>query len=227
MTMGTRHVDRIVGVSAQSAAIEAAGASGGSVAIAPIAPEEAHRADLYDFLAGLLAKPPSAARLEQLACLETDDSEIGQAISALKRLAQGLDAQSIDREFHALFIGIGRGELLPYGSYYLTGFLNEKPLALLREDMARLKMARTDTVYEPEDNIASLCEMMAGLIRGRFDAPVDIATQKKFFDKHIGPWAGHFFSDLERAEYAVFYAPVGTLGRLFTDIEAEAFRMAT
>ena len=198
----------------------------GLIAETTLAPEEGHRADLYDFIARLLAKPPSADDLVRITELDPDESGPGQAIAALKRLAAGLDPAMIEREFHALFIGLGRGELLPFASYYLTGFLNEKPLANLRSDMSTLGMVRADTVYEPEDNIASLCEMMGGLIRGRFGTPADIKTQKEFFETHIGPWAGHFFSDLERAETAVFYAPVGTLGRQLIEIESEAFRMA-
>ena len=91
--------------------------------------------------------------------------------------------------------------------------------------MARLGIQRAENVKEPEDNIASLCEMMAGLIRGRFGEPQTLADQKAFFTKHIAPWASHFFTDLEAAEGSVFYAPVGKIGRAFMEIEIEAFRM--
>ena len=126
----------------------------------------------------------------------------------------------------ALFIGLGRGELVPYASYYMTGFLNEKPLATLREDMNLLRIARAPNVYEPEDNIASLMEMMAGLITGAFGAAAPISRQRGFYNKHIAPWARHFFTDLEGAKGSVFYAPVGAVGRIFMDIEREAFRMS-
>jgi len=134
--------------------------------------------------------------------------------------------RAVESEFNALFIGLGRGELLPYASYYLTGFLNEKPLASLRRDMAARGMRRAENVYEPEDNIASLMEMMAGLIRGRFGAPATLEDQRTFFSRHIGPWAGHFFTDLEGAQSSVLYASVGALGRVFMEIEAEGFRMS-
>lgn len=190
-----------------------------------IAAEEAMRADFYDFLSALLAAPPDADLLARCAALSGDGSELGRAIGAVAAMAGATSEKQADREYHALFIGLGRGELMPFGSYYLTGFLHEKPLALLREDMARLEIVRAPHVKEPEDSIASLLEMMAGLIRGRFGAPADLDTQKTFFNKHIAPWAGHFFADLERAENAAFYAPVGAAGRLFIAIEAEAFRM--
>jgi len=124
-----------------------------------------------------------------------------------------------------LFIGLGRGELLPYASYYLTGFLNEKPLAILRADMAARTMTRAPNVFEPEDNIASLMEMMAGMIVGRFSQAASLEAQKTFFNKHISPWAEHFFSDLEAAKNSILYASLGAVGREFMNIEREAFRM--
>ncbi|MDZ7710423.1 MAG: molecular chaperone TorD family protein [Roseovarius sp.] len=191
-----------------------------------ITEEDALRADLYDFLAALLARPADAALLKKCAALTGDDTALGQAVSALARVAGVSTPRAVESEFNALFIGLGRGELLPYASYYLTGFLNEKPLASLRRDMAARGMRRADTVYEPEDNIASLMEMMAGLIRGRFGAPGTLGDQKVFFGRHIGPWAGHFFTDLEGAQSSVLYASVGALGRVFMEIEAEGFRMS-
>ena len=120
-----------------------------------IVEEDALRADLYDFLAALLARPPGQDLLDRTAALQGDASEMGQAVSSLARVARVSTPGGVETEFNALFIGLGRGELLPYASYYLTGFLNEKPLAGLRRDMAARGMTRADTVYEPEDNIAS------------------------------------------------------------------------
>jgi len=192
-----------------------------------IAEEDGLRADLYDFLAALLARPADADLLKRTAALTGDDeTAIGQAVSALARVAGVSTPRAVESEFNALFIGLGRGELLPYASYYLTGFLNEKPLASLRRDMAARGMRRAENVYEPEDNIASLMEMMAGLIRGRFGAPATLEDQRTFFSRHIGPWAGHFFTDLEGAQSSVLYASVGALGRVFMEIEAEGFRMS-
>lgn len=187
--------------------------------------EDVLRADLYDFLGTLLAAPPNASLIAKCAALSGDESPLGKAIDALARVARAISEKAVTREFNALFVGLGRGELLPYASYYLTGFLNEKPLAVLRNDLARLQIQRAENVFEPEDNIATLCEVMAGLIRGRFGAPASLTTQQEFFNKHIAPWAEHFFTDLEAAKNSVFYAPVGAVGRTFIDIEREAFRM--
>ena len=192
---------------------------------ARIAEEDRLRADMYDFLGALLAGPPDAALLGKSAALSGDDSEVGRAIRTLARIAGATTPEAVEDEFNTLFIGLGRGELLPYGSYYLTGFLNEKPLAALREDMKTLAIVRAEDVFEPEDHIASLFEMMAGMILGRFAEPVSLDRSRRFFDRHIGPWASHFFSDLESARNSVFYAPVGSAGRAFMEIEKEAFRL--
>jgi len=192
----------------------------------PVAQEEDRlRADLYNYLGLMLASPPDQMLLEQTAGLSGDDTPLGQAITQLSRVAKRTKSASAEREFNALFIGLGRGELLPYASYYLTGFLNEKPLAALRKDMSVRGLSRAPNTFEPEDNIASLMEMMGAMIVGRFGAPATLEEQKTFFNTHIGPWATHFFADLEGAKHSVLYASVAAVGRAFMEIEAEAFRM--
>jgi len=191
-----------------------------------IAEEDRLRADLYNFLGALLSGPPDQTLLDQTASLSGDDSDLGQAIATLAKIARVSKPQAVESEYTRLFIGLGRGELLPYASYYMTGFLNEKPLALLRQDMSSRGLRRAENVFEPEDNIASLMEMMGAIIVGRFGTPVGLGTQKSFFNKHIAPWAAHFYSDLEAAKNSIFFAPVGTVGRAFMEIEKEAFRMS-
>ncbi|MBM7066964.1 molecular chaperone [Actibacterium sp. 188UL27-1] len=187
--------------------------------------EDRLRADFYVLLSLLLTKAPDQAMLDQIAALDGDKSELGQGIALLAHLAASFTPDDAAREYNALFIGLGRGELLPYASYYLTGFLNEKPLALLRDHMAKLGLERDPQVKEPEDHIAALCEMMAGLITGDLGVSLDVADQHAFFNTHLATWAGHFFTDLEGAKGAKLYAPVGTIGRLFIEIEIEAFRL--
>lgn len=189
--------------------------------------EDGMRAEWYSLLAVLLAHPPTQDIIDLAASLEGDETEIGQGVRALARLAASMNAKAVEREFNALFIGLGRGELLPYASFYLTGFLNEKPLATLRGHMAKLGIARNPDIKDPEDHIASLCEMMAGLIRGEFGERYSVGDQEAFFNSHLATWAGHFFEDLEGAEGSVFYAPIGKIGRAFMEIEIEAFRMAS
>ncbi|WP_420862523.1 TorD/DmsD family molecular chaperone [Algirhabdus cladophorae] len=189
--------------------------------------EDRLRADLYNFLGLMFSGPPDQMLLDQCAGLSGDDSELGKAIAGLSRVAKATKPKAVESEFNALFIGLGRGELLPYASYYLTGFLNEKPLAALRTDMAVRGMTRAANVYEPEDNIASLMEMMGGMIVGRFGVAAPLNDQKQFFNKHIAPWAGHFYADLEGAKNSILYASLGSVGRAFMEIEREAFRMTT
>lgn len=192
-----------------------------------ILPEDHLRAHQYQLLARLLAAPPDADLLRLAASFEGDDTDLGRALAALARVATRTTPTAAAEEYQDLFIGIGRGELVPYGSYYLTGFLHEKPLAKLRVDMARLGIERAPDVKEPEDHIAAVCEMMAGLITGAFATPLDLGGQRSFFETHLSPWADQFFEDLEGARAAVLYAPVGTLGRVFMGIERTAFGMGT
>ncbi|MFZ5961957.1 TorD/DmsD family molecular chaperone [Thalassococcus sp. BH17M4-6] len=191
-----------------------------------VSAEDRLRADLYNYLGLILSAPPDEMLLAQTAGLSGDDTDLGQAITRLADCARTTKPKTASREFNALFIGLSRGELLPYASYYLTGFLNEKPLAVLRGDLAKRRITRAPNVYEPEDNIATLMEVMAGLIVGRFGSPATLDDQKTFFNRHIAPWAGHFFADLEKADSAVLYAAVGSVGRAFMDIEREAYRLA-
>jgi TorA maturation chaperone TorD len=191
-----------------------------------VVPEDRLRADLYNFLGLILSGPAGEMMLEQTALLSGDSTELGQAVASLARVAKVSKRAAVESEFNALFVGLGRGELLPYASYYLTGFLNEKPLAALRRDMAVRGITRAANVYEPEDNIASLLEMMGGQIVGRFGKMTTLGDQKAFFNKHVSPWAGHFFSDLEAAKNSVLYASVGAVGKAFMAVEVESFRMS-
>ncbi|WP_438345835.1 TorD/DmsD family molecular chaperone [Methylorubrum populi] len=181
------------------------------------------RAQQYDLLAALLGRAPDAALLAALAALEGGDGVLGGQAAALRRAAAETNLAAVEREYFALFIGVGRGELLPYASYYLTGFLNERPLARVREDFSALGIERDESMCEPEDHLAILLEVMAGLAAGRFDA--EPGLQARFFARHIEPWAGRFFADLETAQASRFYRAVGGLGRAFIEIEAEAFAM--
>jgi TorA maturation chaperone TorD len=186
---------------------------------------ELARSQEYALLSSLLARAPDQALLERLADLRGDASPLGLAHAAVAEAASRVSAAQVDREFFNLFIGLGRGELLPYGSYYLTGFLHERPLARLREDLVRLGLEREAGQAEPEDHAAILCEVMAGLVSRRF--PAAPGADRELFEKHLLPWIGRFFIDLERAETADFYRRIGTLGRAFVDMETEAFALPT
>ena len=123
-----------------------------------------------------------------------------------------------------MFAGLGKGPLLPYASHYLTGSLYGRPLGRLRETLQRLGIEKAEGNSEPEDHAAILCEVMAGLVGGGIASPA--GADREFFEKHLAPWIGRFFADLEKAESADFYARVGSLGRTFVDIEAEGFALS-
>jgi TorA maturation chaperone TorD len=187
-------------------------------------PIDVARAQEYALLSALLAAAPSKKLLDRLAGLSGDGTSLGQAHAALAEAAMHAIAGEVEHEYFDLFVGLGRGELLPYASYYLTGFLNERPLSRLRADLAALGIERAANSYEPEDHAAILCEIMAGLADGRLEAPLD--AQRALFGKHISPWMGRLFADMEQAASARFYRAVGTLGRLFIEIETQGFTFA-
>jgi TorA maturation chaperone TorD len=184
---------------------------------------DAARAQEYALLATLLARSPAAHLMARLARLRGDASALGAAHAVLGEAAARADIAEVEREYFDLFIGLGRGDLLPYASYYLTGFLHGRPLARLRADLSRLGLEQTEGQSEPEDHAASLCEIMAMIAGGSIQAPV--GTDRELFEKHLAPWIRRFFTDLEQCPRADFYARVGALGRTFVDIETEAFAL--
>jgi TorA maturation chaperone TorD len=179
------------------------------------------RAREYALLATLLGRSPDAPLLRRLAQLRGDATPLGLVHAALGEAAHRAEEDRVGREYFNLFIGLGRGELLPYASYYLTGFLYERPLARLRADLKRLGIEAAPGQSEPEDHAAILCEIMAALVGKETSAPA--GADKDIFAKHLAPWIGRFFSDLERSATADFYARVGALGRTFMDIETAAY----
>lgn len=183
------------------------------------------RASSYALLANLLANPPSEALLSELQRIETDtddSKDVVNAWSMLKLAAQRHSAESIADEYHVLFIGIGRGELVPFASWYLTGFLMEKPLAHLRQRLSELGFEQLEDVHEPEDHAAALCDVISQLI---LDDETDFETERAFYEDFIGNWMKRFFSDLQKSESSGFHGAVGQLGEAILDIENRYFAM--
>lgn len=181
---------------------------------------ETARALVYRMLGHALAQPPDARLLASLAGVDGDGSPVGLALRELATQAAGCSVEAARVEYDILFIGVARGELLPYASFYLTGFLHERPLARLRADLRRLGFARAPGRSDPEDHIAMVCEVMASLTeRG----PV---AGSEFFARHLAPWGASFFADLERANAARLYRPIGTIGRLMVELDRQGFAYA-
>jgi TorA maturation chaperone TorD len=181
------------------------------------------RAQEYALLATLLSRSPDAELMRRLALLRGDASLLGVAHAALGEVAGRANEDSVRQEFFDLFAGLGEGSLVPYASHYLTGALYGRPLVRLRETFRDLGIERAAGHSEPEDHAAVLCEIMAGLVGGGIAAPA--GADRDFFQKHLAPWVGRFFVDLEQAKSADFYARVGSLGRTFVEVETEAFAL--
>lgn len=183
---------------------------------------DALRADIYALLATLLRQAPSKELIVWMKDLVPDqdiDTPMARAWSALALSAKHSNAQQRDDEYHQLFIGVGRGELMPFACWYLTGSLMEKPLAILRDELSLLGFERQTDIKEPEDHIAALCEVMSMLISsGR-----SYAIQHQFWQRHLQSWTTKFFTDLQNAEHAVFYTATGLLGQAFMQQEDNWF----
>ncbi len=190
--------------------------------------DDAARAYTWSLLARLLSRPPDEALLTQLARIEvpdaTADTALGRCWQTLGKAAAGAPVSDLDDEFHTLFIGVARGELVPYGSWYMTGFLMDKPLVSLREDLAGLGIQRRDGNKEPEDHAAALCETMALLAEP--EEPASMEIQRRFFERHVGVWMEILFRDMQQARSADFYRAVGALGEAFIKLEATYLAMA-
>ncbi len=190
-----------------------------------VAPEDHARAIVYSFLATTLYAAPTQAQAETAGHFAGDDSELAKSFKAFLAAFEAADKAALGHEYHDLFIGVGRGELQPFGSYYLTGFLNEKPLAELRHDLDELGFERAMGVSEPEDHIAALCDLMSQLVAGTGAGEFTLYEQERFFSAHLKPWAGKFFADLQSAKKADLYRTIGRIGEVFMTIEEEGFSM--
>jgi TorA maturation chaperone TorD len=192
-----------------------------SVGTSEIDEVDAARREHYLLLASLLRTPPTAATLAALSGLTGDASGLGMSRISLAEAAGATTEKAAGEEFFNLFIGVGRGEILPYASFYLTGFLNERPLARVREDLARLGIERAPGNFDPEDHLGTLLEVMAGLIAGEYETSA--VGERDVFKRHLEPWAARCFADIAAAPSASFYKAVSAVGLQFVEIEKEAF----
>ena len=177
------------------------------------------RSNLYTSLGALLAAPATeehCALLRELPEIEEPQSSIEMAWALLRKSAFDYSQEQINDEYHQLFIGLGRGIVVPYGSWHLTGFLMEKPLGQLRADLRKLGFERNEGVSESEDHIASLCQAMSAIIMAD---EIDFETERAFFNDHIASWSEDFFSLVEDASCAGFYRAVALLGKSFIEVE--------
>lgn len=186
------------------------------------------RSNTYTVLASLLHGPPGPALVDHLSSLSVADGDapgaMGRAWTNLREAVRHADVTELGHEYQDLFIGLGRGEVVPYGSWHLTGFLMEKPLSDLRDDLAALGIVREESEKDPEDHVAALCECMALLIQAD---DVDEDMERRFYACHVNPWAGKFFKELQSAPSAKFYRDVGFLGQTFMELEGHYLNLRT
>jgi len=181
--------------------------------------EQRYRASAYALLAALLRAAPDQALLDHVATLspesDAESDELSEAMAALATAAKQQRPANLEDEYNSLFIGIGKGEVVPYGSWYLTGFLMEQPLSDLRDDLRALGFERNPEIREPEDHIAAIFEVFSVMIS---DA-AGLAEQQRFFEKHMKPWLARFFADLGHARSADFFRNVAQFGAAFLELE--------
>ena len=182
------------------------------------------RANAYSLLAACLLAAPTAELLAQLAALPAaavDDT--GQALTRLQQAAATEAPAVSNDDYHQLFIGLGRGKVVPYASFYLTGSMMDKPLASLRAELAALGVGRQEKTGEPEDHAGALCELMAMLCRQ--NSAESFSRQKKIFDQYLAGWMESLFSDIVRSADSRFYLAAGDFGAAFMRFEKRYFSM--
>jgi TorA maturation chaperone TorD len=191
--------------------------------------EETARAELYGLLALVYYAPPTPDLIAQLRVAVTQAPAAGGFLEepwrVLVGVARELDDATIAAEYTTLFGGVGKPEVYLFGSFYLSGFLNEKPLAALRADIAELGLARIDAMSETEDHFAYLCEVMRYLIAGDDVAVANLTRQRAFFATHVQPWAQRMCDAMQAHPKARFYAAVAALTSAFLAVEAQGFDM--
>lgn len=189
--------------------------------------EEIARAEMYGLLAALFYQPPGEELLAQLQAAVTEAPQQGGFLEEpwrdLVAQARAMTAAQIAQEYSALFGGVGKPEVYLYGSHYLSGFLNEKPLVQLRDDLAALSLARDEQMHETEDHVAYLMEVMRYLIAGDDVAVCNLTRQSGFFSSHLQPWVSRLCQTLAGHPRAVFYARVAALSEAFVSVESQGF----
>lgn len=205
------------------------GAAPGSVEPVAMAPEDAARARWYALFADLFRAPVSRTALAAIAASAqvgtsgADDGALAQAWQGFASACASADAQAVSEEFDSAFVGVGKADVILYASYHLSGFLNDRPLVELREQLAALGLARRAGIGETEDHLSALCETMAWLIAGDAGAARDIAAQREFFARFLAPWFESLADAIEHSGVTDFYKHAGRLLREFLAIERQAF----
>jgi TorA maturation chaperone TorD len=191
--------------------------------------EEIARAEVYGLLAQLFYAPPAPELFEALRVAATEAPAPGAFLEepwrALVGIARNMSPEAVASEYQALFGGVGKPEVYLFGSHYLSGFLNDRALAQLRGDLARLGLARDEAIAESEDHVACLSEVMRYLIAGDDAAVANLSNQREFFATHLQSWVPALCDAVAAHPRARFYAALASFTRAFFSVEAQAFDM--
>ncbi|MBI4768374.1 MAG: molecular chaperone TorD family protein [Deltaproteobacteria bacterium] len=180
------------------------------------------RCDVYVLLAALLGRPPSEELIKIMQSLDWSEvlpEGLDQALQVLSQAGHRYLLTALEEEYDQLFVGLGRGEMMPYASWYKGKKIQSLPLVAVRSDLFRLGIVRQSEFCEPEDHAAALCEVMALISRKTMEVPLE--TQADFFQKHLSWWLSDLFEDLRAAKKAEFYREVGSFGKCFVESEKE------
>lgn len=193
--------------------------------------EETARAEIYGLLSQLFYAPPTEDLLSQLQVAVTEAPDAGAFLEEpwreLVACARGLNHSQISTEYNRLFGGVGKPEVYVYGSHYLSGFLNEKPLVRLRDDLNALGLGRSQSMSETEDHAAYVFEVMRYLIAGDDVSVSNLTHQMAFFAQHVQPWLSHMCQAIQAHPQAVFYARVADFTAVFMGVEAQGFDLVS
>ena len=193
--------------------------------------EETARAEVYGLLAALYYAAPSAELHDNLRVAVTQTPAPGAVLESswaeLVAAAREHSLADIGNEYDTLFGGVSKPEVYLFGSHYLSGFLNEKPLAALRTDIAALGLARDEAMPETEDHVAYLCEVMRYLIAGDDVAVANLTRQREFFARHAQPWLPQMCEAVMAHPKARFYRALAGFTQVFVSVESQGFDMLT
>ncbi len=191
-----------------------------------IAPEDQARADYYALLASLFFRAPDERLLQAIALAEPPEGVLAAPWQMLADASSLIPAEAVSEEYATIFVGVGRPPLMLFGSFYLAGFMMEKPLAELRDDLAKMGFARVAEVRESEDHLAALCDVMRAMILGDVSTkPFGTAEQQTFFMTHVNPWVFRCTKNILEYHQSNYYKPVAAFAQAFFEIEAEAFQI--
>ena len=191
----------------------------------PIAAEDQARADVYALLGRLFSGAPDAGLLRALAGAQrltaVQTSAWPAAFNRLADASAVMEADAAEQEYTDLFIGVGHSEVDLHASYWLGS--GERPLPLLRAELAALGLGRRPEASLLEDHLGPLLETMRLLVAGGPGvAPVSVAKQREFFGRWLSTWTDACCDAIEMSSIANYYRRVAECTKTFLALERDS-----